>query len=505
MNADNSDNLSTINNSDVELLSLETPTTSEEITYPTTPSSAALPSTDTASINSDDAALLDDDNFLTPEPESPVLASNNQLKRWAEANPGAPKRRRVASPASPQKVTELPQWNPTPAEEDETDYGQHDAWERGEEEDYPASQQEASKHRWWKVTYMTDYTDFCQKEICMAVDYLKYYYQQLLEITSIICLIMGIEICPTTKKVHAHLLIGLNESMRYSTMKKYVKNAQLRHLQGDPAIVTWYDYVVKAFSKIIHPNRIMMWGADVVINKKNALMRSQKRNHRDLFYDNRQAIEDGRFEDIDPVFRFDNMSKINKWYLEQHKAAIKVKHDRLVFIWGEPGVGKTSLFSRNIDPSNIYWKNPSNRWWCGYRDQPIVIIDEITPKDFMSGNINWNIIGDRNEVFVEVKGAQVPLQAQWVIVISNYRLDALCTLPKKGFQPLVKKTFKRRCGDIKHGYRIWEYPQDERNDNGDLDQVTLKVKEIFKHWFYDVYPYFRRLNDDIIETSDESE
>ena len=196
----NNDNTSLNNNSDVELLSLETPSVSEEITYPTTPSSAALPSNDTASINSDDAALLEDDLFLTPEPESPILATENQLKRWADANPGAPKRRRAASPASPQRVTELPQWNPTPAEEDETDYGQHDAWERGEEEDYPASQQEASKHRWWKVTYMTDYTDFCQKEICMAVDYLKYYYQQLLEITSIICLIMGIEICPTTKK-----------------------------------------------------------------------------------------------------------------------------------------------------------------------------------------------------------------------------------------------------------------------------------------------------------------
>ena len=508
MNSDNNncDNLSIINNSDVELLSLETPSTTETITYPSTPTSAALPSDETASINSDDAALLDDENFLTPELETAIEEEENKLKRWAESNPGAPKRRRVASPASPQKVTQLPQWNPTPAEDDEEEDRDHDAWERGEEEDYSSSQQESSKHRWWKVTYMTDYTDMCQREICMAVDFLKSFYQKLLEITSLICLIMGIEICPTTKKVHAHLLIGLNESMRYATMKRYVNNAQLRHLQGDAAIVAWYDYVVKAFSKVIHPNRIMMWGNGVVISKKQNLMRNQKRNHRDLFYENRKAIEDGRFEDIDPVFRFDNMSKINKWYLEQHKAAIKVSHDRLVFIWGEPGVGKTSLFSRNIDPSNIYWKNPSNRWWCGYRDQAIVIIDEITPKDFMSGNINWNIIGDRNEVFVEVKGAQVPLQAQWVIVISNYTLDALCTLPKKGFQPLVKKTFKRRCGDEEHGYRIWNYPFAEWNDNGNPDQVTLKIKAIFKCWFYDIYPYFTRLNREILhDTDDEAE
>lgn len=59
-----------------------------------------------------------------------------------------------------------------------------------------------------------------------------------------------------------------------------------------------------------------------------------------MFYDNREAIEDERFDEIDPLFRFDHMSKIQKWYNGQQRAAIRVDHDRLVFIWGETGVGK---------------------------------------------------------------------------------------------------------------------------------------------------------------------
>lgn len=111
------------------------------------------------------------------------------------------------------------------------------------------------------------------------------------------------------------------------------------------------------------------------------------------------------------------------------------------------------MFLRSIDPNLIYWKNPENKWWCGYRNQPIVIIDEVTAEQFQNGNINWNIIGDRNEVFVEIKGSQLPLLAQWIIVISNYSLNELCTVRRHGLNETWKQTFKRRCGNKEDGYR----------------------------------------------------
>ena len=407
-------------------------------------------------------------------------------------------------PASPTRLTELAQWHPLPEESDEEQdgekkpvekYGEEDEdWETGKVKDYEGCDPDESRHRWWKSTIFSDYRDDNQREICMAVEYFESVFNMLLRLTHLICIVMGIEACPKTHRIHAHVLLGFKEAKKYSTLKRKIGYGQLRFLLTNDQIISWHDYVIKVFSKVMHPKRVLRWGEDKVLNKKNTLSRISKRTHRDMFYDNKRYIEEGRFDEIDPYFRFDHMSKIQKWYNDQHKTAIRVNHDRLVFIWGEPGVGKTSLFSRNIDPALIYWKNPANKWWCGYRNQPIVIVDEITPEQFQSGNINWNIIGDRNEVYVEVKGSQLPFQAQWVIVISNYSLDQLCTERRRGLNVIWKTTFKRRCGNEQDGYRIYKFPANPPADNGDFSDVSHRVLEIWKRkWYYDIKPFFNKL------------
>ena len=410
---------------------------------------------------------------------------------------------RVPCPASPRRLREVAQWHPLPEEDDEEDgqlrpeekYGMEDEeWETGRAPDYKDVNPDETRHRWWKATIFSDYRNDSQKEVCFAVEYFEGIFNKILLLAGLICAVMGIEICPKTQRIHAHLILGFRDAKKYSTLKKKIGEGQLRYLTTNDEIISWYEYVIKLFSKIFHPKKVLRWGEDKVIAKKNSLSRISKRTHRDMFYDNRKYIEEGRFDEIDPFFRFDHMSKIQKWYNEQHKAAIRVDHDRLVFIYGKPGVGKTSLFSRNIDPTLIYWKNPANKWWCGYRNQPIVIIDELTPEQFQNGNINWNIIGDRNEVYVEVKGSQLPFQAQWVIVISNYSLDQLCTVRRQGLNETWKLTFKRRCGNKEDGYRIYYFPDDPPADNGDLRDVSHRVYEIWKRkWYYDIKPYFNRL------------
>lgn len=419
---------------------------------------------------------------------------------------------RIPCPASPTKLTQKAQWHPLPKDSDEEESEEEESeeedgekkpqekysiedepWETGRVPDYEGDA-DVERHRWWKSTIFSDYRDDNQREVCFAVEYFEAIFTRLLALTNLICLVMGIEACPRTHRIHAHLILGFRQAKKYSTLKKKLGEGQLRYLTTTDEIISWYEYVIKLFSKIAHPKNTLRWGEDKVISKKNTLSRISKRTHRDMFYDNQKYIEEGRFDEIDPYFRFDHMSKIQKWYNDQHKAAIRVNHDRLVFIYGKPGVGKTSLFSRNIDPTLIYWKNPANKWWCGYRNQPIVIVDELTPEQFQSGLINWNIIGDRNEVYVEIKGSQLPFQAQWVIVISNYSLDQLCTVKRQGLNDTWKQTFKRRCGNDEDGYRIYYFPNDPPADNGDLSDVSHRVYEIWKKkWYYDIKPFFNRL------------
>ena len=476
------------------------------VLYPT-PTCTQVPIIDLTKDSSDEEEEYDLDN-------DPILRAVEECRREieeakrqdtiptaSESESSEDDKIRIPCPASPTRLREKQQWHPLPeavdSDEEETkDPNEDEKWERGEVPDYSGTDPDESRHRWWKVTIFSDYTDNNPKEICRAVEYFENIFGAMLKLASLICAVMGIEICPRTHRIHAHVLLGFKNSKAYTTLKNKIGQCQLRYLTTDLEIIAWYEYVVKAFSKIDHPKRVLRFGEDKVLQKKNTMARSQKRSHRDLFYDNRKAIEEGRFNEIDPLFRFDHMYKIQKWYNEQHRAAIRVNHDRLVFIWGEPGVGKTSLFSRNIDPTLIYWKNPSNKWWCGYRSQPIVIIDELTPEQFQSGLINWNIIGDRNEVYVEIKGSQLPFCAQWVIVISNYSLDQLCTVRRLGLNETWKKTFKRRCGNDTDGYRIYKFPSEPRANNGDLRDVSNRVYEIWKKaWYYEVKPYFNRLLD----------
>lgn len=499
----------------MEKMSLETPTTSQmSPDYPSTPDTPerrdvnGIRNTSITDLDLDlhlsdipyDEDSLDrtfiqdsDSDLDTSEKEkadldSPVLAI---LPRGPNGH--------LAAPASPRKVTQLPEHRriPEPSNVDFDDpiLSQEDEnWEQGLEPDYAQAMGE-NKHRWWKITWFPPWYEAnpSKDAITDFVYMMKKAMENFLLLANIICCIIGMEICPKTGRLHAHILLGFKDSVRYNTIKKILLCSQIRHLLTDQAIVFWYDYVVKAFSKIDHPDRVMMWGADEVAKRRAKVQRSQKRTHREMFFDNQRAIEEGRFDDIDPLFRFDHMNKINQWYVTHHQPAAPLDYDRLVFIWGRPGVGKTSLFTRNMDPRLIYWKNPEVKWWLGYKDQPIVIIDEIVPQTFKARHINWNLLGDRTEIFVEIKGGQVLLKAKWVIVISNYSLDELCSYPRKGLDVTMKDTFKRRCGNDVDGYRIYKFPSEPRADNGNRIEVSRRVKTIWKGWYSYIQPYFRDL------------
>lgn len=98
-------------------------------------------------------------------------------------------------------------------------------------------------------------------------------------------------------------------------------------------------------------------------------------------------------------------------------------------IFGEPGQGKTrSAWAEAIagkvdseglpDPTDVYVKDGSMKWWDQYEGQSSVIIDEL---DSRVGSVNdlkrWL---DRYPVNVEVKGAVVPFAAKKIWITSNH-------------------------------------------------------------------------------------
>lgn len=87
--------------------------------------------------------------------------------------------------------------------------------------------------------------------------------------------------------------------------------------------------------------------------------------------------------------------------------------------WGITGSGKSR---RAWDEGGLaaYPKDPRTKFWCGYRDQTHVIIDEFRGGIDIAHMLRWL---DRYPVIVEIKGGAVCLAASKIWITSNVSPD----------------------------------------------------------------------------------
>jgi len=93
-----------------------------------------------------------------------------------------------------------------------------------------------------------------------------------------------------------------------------------------------------------------------------------------------------------------------------------IEMERTVYVfWGDTGTGKsrTAWQRGGLDS---YPKDPNTKFWCGYRGQEVVIIDEFRGNIHISHMLRWL---DRYPVIVEIKGASMVLQAKTFYITSN--------------------------------------------------------------------------------------
>lgn len=83
--------------------------------------------------------------------------------------------------------------------------------------------------------------------------------------------------------------------------------------------------------------------------------------------------------------------------------------------WGPSGVGK-SWRARQEAGSRAYYKDPRSKFWCGYRGQENVVIDEFRGGIDVAHMLRWL---DEYPVTVEIKGASIPLSANRYWITSN--------------------------------------------------------------------------------------
>jgi len=87
--------------------------------------------------------------------------------------------------------------------------------------------------------------------------------------------------------------------------------------------------------------------------------------------------------------------------------------------WGRTGAGKSRL-AWDQATFSAYPKDPSTKWWDGYRGQENVVLDEFRGRIAVEHLLRWL---DRYPVCVETKGGAVVLRATRLWITSNLSPD----------------------------------------------------------------------------------
>lgn len=165
------------------------------------------------------------------------------------------------------------------------------------------------------------------------------------------------------------------------------------------------------------------WGKNSIIYERGSppIDQVQKGNkEKDRWAAALDSAKRGKFDEIDPQIQISQCRNLDHiHYRESLKNTHPYVSSKHLWFWGESRTGKTKA-ARSAFP-NAYLKNAGNKWWDGYDNHEVVIMEDFDKAHHYNGYY-LKIWADGYSFQAEKKGGHTGLiRPKLIIVTSNYK------------------------------------------------------------------------------------
>jgi len=153
-----------------------------------------------------------------------------------------------------------------------------------------------------------------------------------------------------------------------------------------------------------------------------------------------QLAKEGKFEELERDHPQEYARLYSTWHrmfqdnMPQPESRSELRN---YWIYGATGCGKSRGVREWFGEENCYPK-ALNKWWDGYKNQRVVLIEEVSPKDKDWLAEKLKVWADHYPFVAEHKGKSVQIRPPIIVVTSNYSLSE-CFPEPQSQEPLARR------------------------------------------------------------------
>lgn len=186
----------------------------------------------------------------------------------------------------------------------------------------------------------------------------------------------------------------------------------------------------------------------------------------DKFADAVRLARNNKLDEIEPAMLIRHYSSLRQIAnIHMPRSTEPLTHQAGLWIWGPKGTRKTSCVDAAFCGGDVrgqgdwissyYSKDPSNKWWDGYQGQPLVLLDEMPRRIFMSRDIDMAGLlktwAGHLPFRAEVKGGIMEIRPSVICVTANFPPEEVLANARVDLEPILKRfriIYVEKPGDL---------------------------------------------------------